>query len=108
MTLDDLIKKGFVEKIKTNPDEVRVLFKLIQRDIETAGSNLNINVDWAHNIAYNAMIQSCLALVQAYGYRPRGEGKHFKAIEFARAVGGNGSRVSKSFKPAGQYSKSPQ
>ncbi|KPJ53566.1 hypothetical protein AMJ39_04125 [candidate division TA06 bacterium DG_24] len=44
------------------------------------------DLDWAHNLAYNSMLQSCLALMQVHGYRTRGPERHKTAIMFAQSV----------------------
>lgn len=42
--------------------------------------------DWAHNAAYNAMLQAGRALMFARGYRPSGQEHHIAVVSFVKAV----------------------
>jgi uncharacterized protein (UPF0332 family) len=43
---------------------------------------------WAHNAAYNAMLQAGRALVYSKNYRPRGQEQHATVIAFVSEVYG--------------------
>lgn len=58
----------------------------VDRDLATADELRARNRDWALAIAYNALLQGCVALMAAHGYRARGEAQHRTIVEFARLV----------------------
>ena len=47
---------------------------------------MNIDLDWALIVAYNAARQAGFALMYAKGYRPKGPDKHKTVICFLRAT----------------------
>ncbi len=75
---------GKIERVPAGQAEVKRLHAIVVRDVETANELEDRNRDWALAIVYNALLQACLALMAAHGYRARGEGQHRTAIEFAR------------------------
>jgi hypothetical protein len=79
-----LEQEGRIEQAPTGRSEVARLHTVVSRDLATAEDLRERNRDWALAIAYNAMLQGCLALMAAHGYRPRGEAQHRTAIAFAR------------------------
>jgi uncharacterized protein (UPF0332 family) len=79
-----LEQEGKTERVPTGRAEVDRLHAVVARDLATAEDLRERNRDWALAIAYNAMLQACLALMAACGYRPRGEAQHKTAIAFAR------------------------
>jgi uncharacterized protein (UPF0332 family) len=79
-----LEQEGRIEQVPTGRAEVDRLHTVVTRDLATAEDLRERNRDWALAIAYNAMLQGCLALMAAYGYRPRGEAQHRTVIAFAR------------------------
>lgn len=88
MNLNDLLSKGNVEKFSSsNPDQIRNEIDIAINDVSAAKKMLEIDEwGWAHNAAYNAMLQSGRALMFAKGYRPRGQGHHFAVISFMHTV----------------------
>jgi len=81
---NELEQEGRIEAVPTGRAEVERLHVVVDRDLATAEDLRERNRDWALAIAYNAMLQACIALMAAHGYRPRGEGQHWTAIEFCR------------------------
>lgn len=81
---DELEREGRIEPVPTGQAEVERLHAVVDRDLATAEDLQERNRDWALAIAYNAMLQACIALMAAHGYRARGEAQHWTAIEFAR------------------------
>ena len=65
---------GKIERVPTGPAEIERLHAIIVRDVETANELRDRKRDWALAIVYNALLQACLALLAAHGYRARGEG----------------------------------
>lgn len=87
MPFQDLLDKGIIEHIEVNKEEINAIFNMIQQDLQTARILLRENRwDWAHNIAYNAVRQACLALAYAHGFRPKGDAKHKNTFVFAYAA----------------------
>lgn len=84
--LTKLERAGLIEKVTTDAAEVEKLLELVLRDIKIAEGLIDMDLDWAFIAAYNAMLQGCLALMKAYGYRPKGANKHLAAIRFTREV----------------------
>jgi hypothetical protein len=70
----DLERDGKIDKIPSNRAEVERLHAIVARDAATAEELRERNRDWALAIAYNALLQACLALMTAHGYRPRVKG----------------------------------
>ena len=87
MNLSDLLGKGLVEKISSNPQQVKDEIEIAKRDVASAKNVLTID-EWevAHNLAYNAMLQSGTALMFSKGYRPKGQEHHVAVIEFVQVV----------------------
>lgn len=81
---DELEQEGRTEPVPTGRAEVERLHAVVDRDLATAEDLRERNRDWALVIAYNAMLQACIALMAARGYRARGEEQHWTAIEFCR------------------------
>lgn len=79
-----LEQDGRIEQVPTGRVEVDRLHAAAKRDLATAEDLGERDHEWALAIAYNALLQACLALTAACGYRPRGEGQHRTAIAFAR------------------------
>lgn len=87
MTLDDLVKKGWIKPHKSSPIQIQERIKIAKRDIATAKKLMGGDSDWAFSIAYNAILQASRALMFSKGYRPStGEGQHVAAVRFAEAV----------------------
>jgi uncharacterized protein (UPF0332 family) len=76
--------EGKIERVPAGRVDVDRLHAVAARDLATAEDLRERNRDWALAIAYNAMLQACLALMAAHGYRARGEAQHRTAIAFAR------------------------
>jgi uncharacterized protein (UPF0332 family) len=86
MSYKELERRRLIESVETSAGEILSLFTIVERDINIAQHLVSHDLDWAFNLAYNSMLQSCLALMQAYGYRARGPSKHKTALLFARSV----------------------
>lgn len=81
---DGLEAEGKIERVTAGRDTVRQLHTVVDRDLSTARQLREHNRDWALAIGYNAMLQGCHALLEAHGYRARGEQQHRTMIEFAK------------------------
>ena len=79
MNLDDLLSKCNVEKFESADDvQIGNEIEIAISDVSSAKKMLTIGEwGWAHNAAYNAMLQSGRALMLAKGYRPKAYGHHY-------------------------------
>lgn len=90
MSLNDLLKRGWIKPFTTSPDQIQSRLTLARRDMLTAKKLLGSDSDWAFSIAYNAVLQAGRALMFAHGYRPAsGEGQHVAVVRFCEDVLGN-------------------
>lgn len=86
----ELEREGRIEAISAGRAEVERLHVIVARDIATAEELQERNRDWSLAIAYNAILQACVALMAAHGHRARGERQHATIVQFARlALPGN-------------------
>lgn len=88
MNLRDLLSNGSVEEFSSSdPSQIKNETNIAINDVSSAKKMLGIGEwGWAHNAAYNAMLQSGRALMFAKGYRPKGQGHHFAVVSFMHAV----------------------
>lgn len=90
MSLDDLLKKGWIRPFRTSPGQIQSRLQLAKRDILTAKKLLGSDSDWAFSIAYNAVLQAARALMFAKGFRPAsGEGQHVAVVRFCEELMGD-------------------
>jgi len=93
MTYQPLELAGLIEPYLVPQAEIKDLLEVARRDVKTAQELMNIDLDWALIVAYNAALQAGLALMYAKGYRPRGTDRHKTVIRFLRVT------LDPSFKP---------
>ena len=88
MNLDGLLSKGIIEEFKhSDLNQIRNEIGIAVNDISSSKRMLEIGEwGWAHNAAYNAMLQSGRALMLSRGYRPKAQGHHFAVVSFVRTV----------------------
>lgn len=88
MNLSDLLSKGSIEKFSSsNPNHLKNEIDIAINDVSSAKKIISIGEwGWAHNAAYNAMLQSGRSLMLAKGYRPKGHGHHFAVVSFMHVV----------------------
>lgn len=87
MTFEDLEKRGWIERIPIDKEEIEGVLELVKRDIKVAQKLINIDLDWAYNLAYNSLLQASFALMYTFGFRPLGS-THKVAITFLREIFG--------------------
>lgn len=81
MSLEDWLKNGWLKNHKTSREEIRQLFRVIERDLVDC-SNSQLSEDWCFAIAYNAARQCCLVALYCSGYRTgRGGSEHYYVIQ---------------------------
>ena len=93
MSYQSLERAGLIEPYQVPQAEIENLLEIARRDVKTAQGLMNIDLDWALVVAYNAALQAGLALMYAKSYRPRGPDRHKTVIRFLRAA------LAPSFKP---------
>ncbi len=87
MNLSDLLSKGLVEKFQSDPMQVKNEMEIANNDLTSAKNMLTIQEwRWAHNAAYNAMLQGGRALMFSKGYRPKSSEHHIAVVSFIEAV----------------------
>ena len=87
MNLSDLLNKGLVEKFQSDPAQIKNEMEIASNDLASAKNMLGIQEwGWAHNAAYNAMLQAGRALMFSKGYRPKSSEHHMTVVSFAEAV----------------------
>lgn len=93
MSYQPLEQAGLIEPYQVTQAEIEHLLEVAHRDVKTAQKLMNIDLDWAFIVAYNAALQAGLAYLYAKGYRPRGPDRHKTVIRFLRLT------LDPSFKP---------
>ncbi len=87
MNLSDLLSKGLVEKFQSSQDQIKNEIEIAKNDLSSAKKMLSIDEwGWAHNAAYNSMLQAGRALMFFKGYRPKSVEHHLAVISFIEAV----------------------
>lgn len=86
MTFRPLERAGLIEPYRVPRTEIEDLLEVARRDVKTARELVDIDLDWALIVAYNAALQAGLALMYTKGYRPKGPDKHKTVIHFLRAI----------------------
>ena len=87
MNLSDLLSKGLVEKFQSDPVQIKKEMDIAKNDLASAKKMFTIQEwGWAHNAAYNAMLQAGRALMFSKGYRPKSSEHHVAVVSFAETV----------------------
>ena len=87
MNLSDLLSKGLVEKFQSNPQQIKNEIEIAKNDLSSAKKMLSIEEwGWAHNAAYNSMLQAGRALMFFKGYRPKSAEHHLAVVSFIETV----------------------
>ncbi len=73
-----------LDRITANLADVEALLARMEKDLRTAEKLRDDDPAWALTIAHQAIYNGCVALMAAHGYRPRINGHHRTAIQFAR------------------------
>lgn len=86
MSYQSLHRAGLIESCSIRQVEIRDQMDIARRDVKTASGLMNLDLDWALIVAYNAALQASLAFMYSRGYRPRGSDRHKTVIRFLRAT----------------------
>ena len=83
---------GWLQRHRTSPEEIRALWRIVERDLRDAGSD-TISADWRYGIAYNAALKLCTILLAAEGYRPaKGQLAHTRTLNALPLILGEAHR----------------
>jgi len=84
MPFETIIAEGKIWSQTPQPRTVRDLLLLSERDASVAEQTLEVDPDWAFNIAYNAVLQTSRAFMVKQGYRPRGPDQRATVVGFIK------------------------
>lgn len=84
MPYEELLGQGRLTQQPPSPKATKDLLVLAERDIQVAERTLEVDPDWAFNIAYNAVLQAARAFVRSEGYRTRGADQHATVVRFLK------------------------
>lgn len=93
MIYQPLERAGLIEPYRVLQAEIKDTLEVARRDVKTAQGLMNIGLDWALVVAYNAALQAGLALMYAKGHRPKEPDRHKTVIRFLQTA------LDASFKP---------
>jgi glutamine synthetase type III len=82
MAFEELLESRAIARVSASPREIADLLALARRDVATSQTLTATDLDWAFNVAYNAILQTSVAYMYSRGYRPRGAGKHHNTFAF--------------------------
>ena len=89
MPFETLLAEGRIRRHTPQTRTIRDLLLLAERDARVAEQTLEVDPDWAFNIAYNAVLQAARAFMMKQGYRPRGPEQHATVVSFLKEALGN-------------------
>ncbi|MFV2044289.1 MAG: HEPN domain-containing protein [Anaerolineales bacterium] len=84
MPYERLLQQKRIKAHEADPQEIKALLDLANRDLDVARKTLGVDSDWAYTIAYNAILQASRALMFSNGFRPRGSAGHITVVQFMR------------------------
>ena len=93
MPYEDLLGQGRLAQQPPSSKAIQDLFSLAERDIHVAEHTLEVDPDWAFNIAYNAVLQAARAFVLSEGYRTRGADQHATVVFSSRGRSGRDTQA---------------
>src|SRR5215831_17955314 len=86
MSLNELLRRGSVERRAPDPREIRDLARSARRQIQDARVP-GLSAEASYQLAYTGVLALATLAVRAAGYRLRGgEGQHRRTFEAARAA----------------------
>jgi len=84
MSYEALLTEGSIRKQTPDPGSIHDLLAGAERDVSVAAQTLDVDADWAFNIAYNAILRASRAYMFKQGYRPRGPEGHITVVRFLK------------------------
>lgn len=79
-----------LKTIKPDFDQIELWLKQAEKDLTTAGKNLEIDPHWSLVIAYQVMLKVGLSLMFGFGVKPAGLGQHKTVVEYTAGKLGKG------------------
>lgn len=86
MNLEKLLKENRIKKQTPDFNQIGKQLIRVQKDIDTAKKNINIDTTWSYTIAYHSMIRAARALMYSKGYLPTAQNSHKTIVEFAKMI----------------------
>jgi len=86
MTIDDLFVGRRIYRESIPKEDVAAALERAERDLNTAEKMLDVDIDWAFSISYNAVLQASRAVMFAQGYRPASYESHKNTFAFMLAT----------------------
>ena len=84
MNYEKLLRERLIKKQSPDFKQIEYQLKRAQKDLQTAESNLSIDLTWAFTIAYHAMIRASKAFMFSKGYLPTTKQSHKTIVEFTK------------------------
>ena len=97
MSYQSLHRAGLIESCSIRQVEIRDQMDIARRDVKTASGLMNLDLDWALIVAYNAALQLATAALAAAGYRPSRESHHYRVIQSLALTTGADSNLIETF-----------
>lgn len=72
-----------LKKVKPDFNQIELWLKQAEKDLSTAGKNLEIDPHWSLVIAYQVMLKVGLSLMFGFGVKPTGLGQHKSVVEYS-------------------------
>ena len=91
MTIDEMLKKGTLEKRSSSKKELQDLLNIVNRDLKDSVVQ-GVSFDWQFGIAYNAGLKLAGILVRGSNYRVKGGSHHMNTIAMIPLVLGEEKR----------------
>ena len=79
MTFPSWVDNGWLRTHRTSKSEVVALLAAADADLHDA-QTVGLSPAWAFNIAYNAALHLCTAVLAAAGFRAERDAKHYRTI----------------------------
>ncbi len=76
------LEQGKIKKQDPSKNNIDVLIKRAQRDVEVSKLNLDIDYDTAFSTAYNAMLKAGRAFILSKGYKTDDGAQHKTTVDF--------------------------
>lgn len=83
--IEDLLERGYLERVTGNPDEARHLISRARTHLSTAAATADADPEIAYDALYAAARKALTALLIEQGLRPTREGGHEAVIQAAEA-----------------------
>ena len=83
MSFENLLNEKKIQKLLKKQEPI---FELVGKDMQTAASNLEFDVNWAAVIAYESVLRAINKLMNFLGFRAIGKEHHKNMFEFLKEI----------------------